>query len=249
MIKKKKEKIIYLIERHSPQLGIFNYFSDVQHCRLQKELLSNVLGFFENNILPMINNIYDNFDYNQVENDVDTAAICGMSVSEYQAYISYLESCIHFQAIIQLWEQQVVSTILFSVGQTNKIILKKLDEYGNLIKADEVNTIDFKIFKDILFYIFDIDITNWETWDKISEIRKIVNVMKHSMGDSLDFVRQNYPDVVSFDKESGDDSVTFSHSSLLDFNINIFNDFHNYLNYFIQFWDEIPYRVNKEIQF
>jgi len=232
------------IKNLSPPIGVFNYFTSISHCNLQKELLLNIFDLLKNKILPTTENIFNDVNYDNENIDTNDVVICGMNISEYKAFIQYLEVCIHFQALIQIWEQQIVSTIFYSLGRTNRIIKTKKDKSENKDIEVEMNVINYSDFDEVLL-LFDINTKNWRTWEKISEIRHIVNVIKHSMGRSLDFVKKNYSDIVFYDENTGYDNVTFSHSSLLDFNINFHEKLDEYINYLIMFWDEVANRVIK----
>jgi len=217
------------------KIGVLNYFADIPHCNLQKELLLSIYKFYKSKIMPATENIYNDINHHE-DVDINAIIICGMGISEYRSFMQYLETCIHFQTLVQIWEQQVVSTIFHSLGRTRRIIITKKN------KKAKIDMIDYEDFKDVLRHL-DVNIENWDTWEKISEIRKIVNVIKHSMGRALNFVKENNPDAVSFDENTKFDSVTFSHSSLLDFNINIHEKLDEYVGYLVNFWDEVVCRV------
>jgi len=204
-----------------------NLFMNMSYCQSRKELLENIYEYCKNDILPAIDNDLNN----SVACDKDVV-ICGMEISEYKSYLRYLEVCIHLQALVQMWEQQIASTFMYSIGREKQIISTQ----GN---SDITSFVNFKG----IFILFDIDVTSWTLWQKISDIRHIVNVIKHSMGKSLDTIKNIKPNIIFHEKQSNFDMVTFSYSSLLEENMDICESFDEYVGYLLCFWDEVPQRI------
>lgn len=82
-------------------------------------------------------------------------------------------------------------------------------------------------------------------WKKINELRLLVNVIKHSEGNSELKLRTMRPDY--FEHEIGVekyDLLALYHSTLLEATLQIKNDdFVDYYDALISFWSELPDRM------
>jgi hypothetical protein len=223
-----------------------NFFINAKYCNRQKEILSNIKDILNNKILPIMEDLYKdiNLDW-QDDIDIRDVTICGKGISEYTAFMEYLEICFHFQGIFQLWEQQVEKAIFYSIGRTRALKKKTNKNIDGL----EITKIDFEDFIKVLL-VLDIDCTEWDIWAKIIEIKKIVNVIKHGAGNSLEMIKLIKPSVINYKNDGKGyefDTVTFDHSSLLDFNLAL-TKYNEYIDILCNFWDLIPNRVEKEGQ-
>lgn len=77
---------------------------------------------------------------------------------------------------------------------------------------------------------------------QIKELRVLVNVIKHSEGDSEQKLRKMRPDYFEHDTGIGKyDLLSLYHSSLLEATLQIENkDFIDYYNALVTFWYELP---------
>ncbi|XFO65318.1 hypothetical protein SPSIL_014270 [Sporomusa silvacetica DSM 10669] len=83
-------------------------------------------------------------------------------------------------------------------------------------------------------------------WPKIKELRLVVNIIKHAEGDSANKLRKLRPDYFKWPDglDFGRDKLEFYKSSLLEETLNLSNnDFEEYYNTLIAFWDELPERM------
>jgi hypothetical protein len=220
-----------------------NFFINTKYCNMQKEILLNIKDILNNKILPVIEDLYKDIDLDG-HNDIDIRdiTICGQDISEYTAFMEYLEICFHFQGSFQLWEQQVEKTIFYSIGRT-RVLKKKTNKNRDGL---EITKIDFEDFIQVLLSL-DIDCLEWGIWTKIKEMKKIVNVIKHGAGNSLDKIKSRKPSIINYENDGKGyefDTVTFYHSSLLDFNLTL-TEYNEYIDILCNFWDLIPHRVKK----
>jgi hypothetical protein len=220
-----------------------NFFINVKYCNRQKEILLNIKDILNNKILPIMEDLYKDIDLNwQDDIDIRDITICGKGISEYTAFMEYLEICFHFQGIFQLWEQQVEKAIFYSIGRT-RVLKKKTKKTKDGL---EVTTIDFEEFIQVL-QVLDIDCLEWDIWTKIKDIKKIVNVIKHGAGNSLDMIKLLQPSIINYEKDGNGnefDTVTSDHSSLLDFNLAL-TKYNEYIDILCNFWDLIPHRIKE----
>jgi len=83
------------------------------------------------------------------------------------------------------------------------------------------------------------------SWNKLKELRLLVNVIKHSEGDSEKRLRKVRPDYFIYNSGTSDiDLLKLYNSSLLEPTIQIStDDFILYHNAILEFWDELPERM------
>ena len=82
-------------------------------------------------------------------------------------------------------------------------------------------------------------------WNKIKELRLLVNVIKHAEGDSEEKMRKTRPDCFIQDIYGTEyDPMSLYHTTLLEPTLMIKEqDFIDYFNALVQFWSDLPERM------
>lgn len=136
----------------------------------------------------------------------------------------------------QVWEQQLYSFILH-------------EAYMQGIKYDDkFKGKGFEFIQDVLEW-HSIKYNAFKKWDKMHEMRLMVNTVKHGPGRSESELRTIRPD---FFDDHGFDVLKFRNSTLLESTLQIKNnDFENYYLAILNFWDEFPERAysNTDVEF
>lgn len=163
---------------------------------------------------------------------VDSIQEAAFDKYEILSLMQYRNISMWISCMCQVWEQQLFSFV-YHEAQSEGI---KYDEY-DLKKG----------------YGFSKEIFEWHQqpfeslvcWPKIKELRALVNVIKHSEGDSEQKLRKMRPDY--FVQDIGDkkyDLLSLYHSTLLDATLQIEDqDFIDYYDVLVAFWNELPERM------
>jgi len=132
----------------------------------------------------------------------------------------------------QVWEQQIF-TFVVQEARNNHLKYSESD-----IKKG------FSFTKDVFKY-HNQKIEQMSSWNKLKELRLLVNVIKHSEGDSEKRLRKVRPDYFIYNSGTSDiDLLKLYNSSLLEPTIQIStDDFILYHNAILEFWDELPERM------
>lgn len=143
----------------------------------------------------------------------------------------YRNLAMWISCLYQSWEQQIM-----------RFVKKEIETDGcfNLTGG-----MDFATAKEG-FKIHNCPIDELSCWKKIRELRALVNVIKHSEGDSAKTLRKLRPDFFGWEEEHdfSRDRLQLFESTLLDETLNIKNeDFTEYYNALNAFWDELPERM------
>jgi len=161
----------------------------------------------------------------------DTCQEIGLKRYEILSLMRYRNLAMWISCLYQSWEQQIMRFV------KNEI---ETDGCFNL-----TGDMDFATAKKG-FKIHNCPIDELSCWKKIRELRALVNVIKHSEGDSAKILRKLRPDFFCWEETNGfsRDKLQLFESSLLDETLNIENeDFTAYYNALIAFWDELPERM------
>lgn len=132
----------------------------------------------------------------------------------------------------QVWEQQLFSFV-YHEALSEGIKYDKSDIKRGFAFSKEVFEWHQQPFESLA------------CWSKIKELRALVNVIKHSEGDSEEKLRKMRPDYFKHDTENEEyDLLSLYHSTLLEATLQIKDeDFINYYNTLIAFWNELPERM------
>lgn len=128
----------------------------------------------------------------------------------------------------QLWEQQLLRFVSQEIKNGDMSIDKKINDWGSLDK----------LLKDCEIKIEELPYGN-----KILELRKVVNVLKHSEGRSEKELRESRPDIFMV---NGRDNLDRFNTTLGEVVLNLTEkDLEEYTESLVDFWRNFP--VNKWI--
>ncbi|MCI1580606.1 MAG: hypothetical protein LKH93_16875 [Clostridium beijerinckii] len=161
-------------------------------------------------------------------------AVQDASLEKYEllSLMHYRNISMWISCMCQVWEQQLFSFIYHEA----------LSEGFEYTKSDLKR--GFALSKDI-FEWHQQPFETLDCWPKIKELRALVNVIKHSEGESEQKLRKIRPDY--FVQNIGIDNydlLSLYHSTLLEATLQIKEkDFIDYYNALIGFWNELPERM------
>ena len=202
-----------------------DYFRDEYHCKTMRVHLQSIVDVFFRDIVPAVKNDDDGpLVYH------GKGIVSAWAETEFQSYLVNLETCMHLQLVCHLWEQQVIQTFWYELGNYGYF-----EENGKKIEY-----IDFKIFEDALTSLgFDVSLI--KCWEKIQLVREIVNVIKHGEGRASKVIRNKMPGFFGHNSNEDFDIISFAKVSITDEMLNINPDnFKDYAQCFLSFWDEVP---------
>jgi len=135
----------------------------------------------------------------------------------------------------QVWEQQLFSFIYHEALHEG-------------LKYDESDLIRGFKFSKKVFEWHQQPFEKLVCWPKIKELRALVNVIKHSEGYSEQELRKMRPDFFQHDTGIQKyDLLSLYHSTLLEATLQINDeDFIDYYDALIAFWNELPERMYTE---
>lgn len=209
----KQIKDNYLIfEKHIHP--IFNLNSSEE---AEKYQLNRINGVEETLFEDCLTNCMDEYDY-----------LTNIESETYRYYnfindAKYRSLSMWICCTCQLWEQQL---LCFLIQEINN--------------RDTVTHFVPKKWKDIekLLSQHGIVISDMSCWKIISELRDLVNVLKHSEGSSEKRLRGQRPDIFLLD---GKDILPIAHTTLGEVVLNIsIEDLKRYTEALIEFWNGIP---------
>jgi hypothetical protein len=212
--------------------------------------LSTIVSLFFEKIYPVFanaeedaeaiqNKAWDDFmsqpcscdeDYIDPSDFADSFIEFGIEQYEIFSLMRYRTLAMWIICLCQTWEQQLIK---FLIDEGKKCGLIYESEY---IKKG------FGFIKDA-FLNHGIDFGNLKCWEKVNELRKLVNTLKHADGDSADSLRKLRPDYFDWGMESifSRDTLEVYGSTLLDETLRIKpQDFKDYLAALVAFWNELP---------
>ena len=132
----------------------------------------------------------------------------------------------------QVWEQQLFSFVY-------------QEAISEGMEYDEPGLEKGFVFSKEVFKWHQQQFENMVCWPKIKELRALVNVIKHSEGESEKKLRKMRPDYFELDSEIGKyDLLSLYHSTLLEATLQIKDkDFIDYYDALTAFWSELPERM------
>lgn len=172
---------------------------------------------------PMSEEEYDSFDPDIY---VDYATDKGIEKYALLTNMGYRLLVMWISLLCQVWEQQLLLLVINSARN-----------YGIKYKDSDFKK-GFGFIQEV-FKKHKYDLTKMKCWSKIKEMRALVNVIKHTEGDSANTLRTLRPDY--FTKYGVVDSLKLYRTSLLDITLAVENkDFVDYCDALLAFWSELP---------
>lgn len=133
--------------------------------------------------------------------------------------------------LCQVWEQQLYA-----------FIVREAQSEGLKYDAEEIKS-GFK-FSKAVFKWHQQSFDKMDMWDKVQELRWLVNVIKHAEGSSEQKLRKVRPE---FFKDEGYDLMSLYHTSLLEKTLMVKEqDFCDYYKALVEFWMALPERMYTE---
>lgn len=163
---------------------------------------------------------------------VDTVQEAGFEKYEILSLMQYRNISMWISCMCQVWEQQLFSFVYHEALREG-------------IKYAESDLKRGFIFSKDVFEWHQQPFETLACWSKVKELRALVNVIKHSEGNSEQKLRKIRPDYFELDTGTGKyDLLSLYHSTLLEATLQIKEqDFLDYYNALIAFWYELPERM------
>lgn len=148
------------------------------------------------------------------------------------ATMEYRTLAMWISCLCQVWEQQLYRFILREFVSDEVCSNKQMLE------------LSFKKITE-LFGWYGVRFSDMKSWNKVCELRTLVNVFKHGRGNSEKRLRKLRPDYFFLNIEAENiDVMALSNTSLLEPTLQIRkNDFDDYYNALVSFWEELPERA------
>lgn len=163
---------------------------------------------------------------------VDAVQEAGFEKYEILSLMNYRNISMWISCLCQVWEQQLFSFVYHEAQSEG-------------IKYDEADLKRGFAFSKEVFEWHEQPFESLTCWPKIKELRALVNVIKHSEGDSEQKLRKMRPDYFEQDTAVGKyDLLSLYHSTLLEATLQIKDqDFIDYYDALVVFWNELPERM------
>ena len=160
---------------------------------------------------------------------VDAVRKAGFEKYEILSLMNYRNISMWISCLCQVWEQQLFSFVYHEAQSEG-------------IKYDEADLKRGFAFSKEVFEWHEQPFEALTCWPKIKELRALVNVIKHSEGDSEQKLRKMRPDYFEQDTGVGKyDLLSLYHSTLLEATLQIKDqDFIDYYDALVVFWNELP---------
>ena len=219
------------------------------HYKLREIYKSEITSFqklFNERLFPSFNNIeneaekYTEDEYDRLGSQVhpewidmsdiaDQALEKGANYFEELSRVKYAFTAMAITSLYHMWEQQVRRFLYKEMRHDFRLEMSEFCTGG---------------VKDILkiFNYYQVDLTGFECWDNIDELRLLCNVLKHGAGKSAQQLYQINSDL--FKKSWLNYSEPrFLETTLLDENMNINQGlFNQYAISLVTFWSVLPER-------
>lgn len=160
---------------------------------------------------------------------VDAVQEAGFEKYEILSLMHYRNISMWISCLCQVWEQQLFSFVYHEAQSEG-------------IKYDEADLKRGFAFSKEVFEWHEQPFEVLTCWPKIKELRALVNVIKHSEGDSEQKIRKMRPDYFEQVTDYGKyDLISLYHSTLLEATLQIKDqDFIDYYDALVAFWNELP---------
>lgn len=231
------------VKTMKPQLYLWsgirdNFITDLEQiCTIYNTKFEPIFLDIETEAKNIENNTWESmmhsvpYDENVDPSDyAETALETGIEHYEMLYLMKYRTICMWISCLCQIWEQQLYSFVITELQSDG---LKPCEKEKG-----------FSFSKDI-FSSYGIKFEDLKCWDKIKELRLLVNVIKHAEGRSEEDLRKinkQYFEKPNIMFES--DSLKLYHNSLLENNLNVSSkDLEEFKNALVSFWQELPERM------
>ncbi|PLR70325.1 hypothetical protein [Bacillus sp. UMB0728] len=193
-------------------------------------------GDIEKEATDYADSIYNNFPADE-NNDPATVADFandeGIQLYELLNTMKKNHLLMTISMMCQIWEQQLIK---FTVTEMRHFLSfdNNALSFGDAKKIFELHGV---IFKELL------------SWNKIREMRLLVNTTKHGDGESARKLRKIRPDYFELDIIKGTDTLELAGAVLLDsYSLMVAEqDFRSYVEATETFWDEMPERAYSNV--
>ncbi|MFB6468671.1 hypothetical protein ACE38V_18060 [Cytobacillus sp. Hz8] len=221
------------------------YFWKPLMDRYKKEL-SMVAEYYNRTIPPFgdiekeateyADSIYNNFP---ADENTDPATVADFANDEGIQLYELLDTMkknhllMSVSLLCQIWEQQLI-----------KFTLTELRHFLHI----QNNSLSFGDAKKI-FELHGVTFEEIASWNKIREMRLLVNTIKHGDGESARKLRKIRPDYFELDIIKGTDTLELAGAVLLDsYSLMVEEqDFRSYVEATETFWDEMPERAYSNV--
>jgi len=193
-------------------------------------------GDIEKEATDYADSIYNNFP---ADENTDPATVADFANDEGKQLYELLNTMkknhllMTISMMCQIWEQQLIK---FTVTEMRHLLSFNNNAltFGDAKKIFELHGV---IFEELL------------SWNKIKEMRLLVNTIKHGDGESARKLRKIRPDYFELDFIKGTDTLELAGAVLLDsYSLMVEEqDFRSYLEATKMFWDEMPERAYSNV--
>ncbi|WP_449619502.1 hypothetical protein [Robertmurraya sp. Marseille-Q9965] len=216
-----------LMERYKKELSmVAEYYNRTipSFCDIEKEATDYA------------DSIYNNFP---ADENTDPATVAdfandeGIQLYEFLNTMKKNHLLMTISMLSQVWEQQLIKFSLTEMRHFLSFDNNALS-FGDAKKIFELHGV---IFKELL------------SWNKIREMRLLVNTIKHGDGESAKKLRKIRPDYFELDFIKGTDTLELAGAVLLDsYSLMVEEqDFRSYVEATETFWDEMPERAYSNV--
>lgn len=195
-------------------------------------------GDIEKEATDYADSIYNNFPADE-NTDLSTVADFandeGIQLYEFLNTMKKNHLLMTISMMCQIWEQQLIKFTVTEIRHFLSFDSNALS-FGDAKKIFELHGV---IFKELL------------SWNKIREMRLLVNTIKHGDGESAKKLRKIRPDYFELDFIKGTDTLELAGAVLLDsYSLMVEEqDFRSYVEATETFWDEMPERAYSNVDF
>lgn len=213
--------------------------------RYKKEL--SMVEDYYNRTIPSFGNIekeandFADYIYNNfpADENTDPSTVADFASNEGVQLYEFLDTMrknhllMSISMLCQIWEQQLIKFTLTEIRHLIKFQNNSLS-YGDVKKIFELHCVKFE---------------DTESWEKIKEMRLLVNTIKHGDGESARRLRKIRPDYFELDIIKGTDTLELAGAVLLDsYSLMVKEqDFRSYIVATELFWDEMPERAFSDV--
>ena len=201
---------------------IFPAFSNIEQ---EADKISN--DFYNDNI----NISYSDYDNIEPAEIAENATEIGIEYYGKYSLMRYNTLAMWISMLYQFWEQQIRKFLYDEESHCFNIEFKKFCTSGiNDIKEE--------------FKYHNINIEKLSCWASINELRLVCNTLKHGNGGSAQELKNISPRFFIREGLEEFDLLSMYNTTLLEETLNINEqDFYNYCDVLIEFWNELPERM------
>ena len=188
-------------------------------------------GDIEKEATDYADSIYNNFPADENTDPATVADFANDKGIQHYELLNIMKKnhlLMTISMLCQIWEQQLIK---FSLTEMRHFLhIKNNLSFGDAKKIFELHGVTFE---------------DTESWEKIREMRLLVNTIKHGDGESARKLRKIRPDYFELDIIKGTDTLELAGAVLLDsYSLMVEEkDFRCYMELTEAFWDEMPERA------